>query len=212
MPEEQPVTNPPETPKPAAAAKPAPKPPAKPQVKWSDLAKKLKSKFKISPNLMVGKDIESVLLEDSSQLIELMKSLQSEHNYKVLLTINAIEYKECFQVVYQLQSVEPYGMFCVRINLDKANPKIQTLTSLFGSADWYEREIWDMQGIVFEGHPNLIRLLNPEAWEGFPMRKDYIPPMDALNGPITAVKSNMNNLERSVRNDVEIIQEPAIQA
>lgn len=209
MSQEEPKEQPKEAPKAAAAAKPVPKPPAKPQVKWGEQAKKLKENFKVLPNLIVSKDSESILLEDSSQLIDLMKTLKAEHNYEVLLTINAIEYKECIQVVYQLQKLDPANIFYVRVNLDKANPQIQSLTSLWGSADWYEREIWDMQGIVFDGHPNLIRLLNPESWEGFPMRKDYIPPMDALNGPITAVKSNLGKLSHSVRSDVEVIQEPA---
>ena len=60
---------------------------------------------------------------------------------------------------------------------------IPTVSHIWSSANWFEREAYDMMGIIYTGHPNLKRILNPENWEGYPLRKDYIPPADALNGP-----------------------------
>jgi len=189
--------------------KPAPeKPSQKIQVSWGPIAESLKERFSLFPQPKVAGEMEAFLLQEQSQLIDLMRCLRDEKGFSVLLLLNAVEYKECLQVIYQLQSVEPYSMLFVKVNLPKENSCIQSVTQLWGSADWFEREIWDMQGIVFDGHPNLKRILNPDNWEGFPLRKNYIPPIDALNGPITAVKDAKEKLAYSTRQDVEVILEP----
>lgn len=198
-------------PKPAAKPPAKPKVPAKIQVSWGEVGKQIKGKFDCSPEPTVADNIEAFLLKDKSRLVDLMSLLKNDFNFKVLLLVNIVEYKECAQIIYQLQNVDPYKMICVKVNLDREGLTIPTVTSLWNSADWFEREMWDMHGVVFEGHPNLTRLLNPDDWEGFPLRKDYIPPIDALNGPITAVKGNaIGKLEHSVRSDVEVIEEPNI--
>ncbi|MDJ0625721.1 MAG: NADH-quinone oxidoreductase subunit C [Candidatus Caenarcaniphilales bacterium] len=196
--------NKPQAPKPAVK----PKVPAKIQVSWGEVGKQVNDKFECFPQPTVTKNIEAFLLKDNSKLLDLMSFLKKDLEFKVLLLINIVEYKECIQVIYQLQKVNPYTIICVKVNLAKDDLKIQSLTSMWKSADWFEREMWDMHGIIFEGHPNLVRILNPDGWQGFPMAKNYIPPIDALNGPITAVKGNdIGKLDHSVRTDVEIIEE-----
>jgi NAD(P)H-quinone oxidoreductase subunit J len=64
----------------------------------------------------------------------------------------------------------------VEVFLPRDNPKIPSLYWIWKSADWQEREAYDMYGIVYEGHPNLKRILMPEDWVGWPLRKDYISP------------------------------------
>ncbi|MGD1855093.1 MAG: NAD(P)H-quinone oxidoreductase subunit J [Leptolyngbyaceae cyanobacterium] len=64
----------------------------------------------------------------------------------------------------------------VKVYLPRDNPKVPSVYWIWKSADWQERESYDMYGIVYEGHPNLKRLLMPEDWVGWPMRKDYISP------------------------------------
>jgi NADH-quinone oxidoreductase subunit C len=182
-----------------------------PKVVWGSIGNKTKQNFNIFPQPETAGGIEAILLKDNSQLIDFMKLLKKEFNYQVLFLINAVEYKEATQLIYQLQKLEPeYGMLCIKVNLGKENQSIETLSSVWESANWYERELWDMHGIKFNGHPNLVRILNPDSWEGFPLRKDYIPPIDALNGPITAVKENIKPLSKSERADIEIIEEIAI--
>jgi NADH:ubiquinone oxidoreductase subunit C len=189
---------------------PAEKPSNKIQVSWGPFGKILKEQFDCFPQPLVAGGFEAVLLNKQEQLLDLMSFLKTKHNFPVLLLINAVEYKESIQLIYQLQRVQPEPlMLCIKVNISKSNPEVQTLTSLWGSADWYERELWDLQGIKFVGHPDLKRILNPDNWEGFPLRKYYIPPVDALNGPITAVKGkDISVLAHSVRSDVEVIQEP----
>jgi NADH-quinone oxidoreductase subunit C len=83
-----------------------------------------------------------------------------------------------FGVVYHLSSI-PYNLQLV-LKISKANdrnleelPSFPSITSVYRAADWHEREAYDMLGIFFEGHPDLRRLLMPDDWEGFPLRKDY---------------------------------------
>ncbi len=64
----------------------------------------------------------------------------------------------------------------VKVSLPRANPSVPTVYWIWKSADWQERETYDMYGIVYEGHPNLKRILMPEDWVGYPLRKDYISP------------------------------------
>ncbi len=61
----------------------------------------------------------------------------------------------------------------VKAPVERETPEVPTLSFLFGCADWYEREIYDMFGIKFTGHPDLCRILLPEEWQGYPLRKDY---------------------------------------
>ncbi|MEX0270750.1 NAD(P)H-quinone oxidoreductase subunit J [Leptolyngbyaceae cyanobacterium UHCC 1019] len=64
----------------------------------------------------------------------------------------------------------------VKVSLPRENPSVPTVYWIWKSADWQERETYDMYGIVYEGHPNLTRILMPEDWVGYPLRKDYISP------------------------------------
>jgi len=61
----------------------------------------------------------------------------------------------------------------LKVQLDRENPSVISLVSLWKAADWHERETYDMYGIVYQDHPDLRRILLPEDWPGYPMRKDY---------------------------------------
>lgn len=77
-----------------------------------------------------------------------------------------------FEVVYHLFSFEHFHRICLKVGLPEAAPTVATLTTLWPTANWQERETYDMFGIVFEGHPSLQRILMPDDWEGYPQRKD----------------------------------------
>jgi len=78
-----------------------------------------------------------------------------------------------FSVSYQLLRIgdEPERL-CVQVWLDEGEP-VSSVIEVWPAADWFEREAWDMMGIPFESHPNLVRILMPEDWDGHPLRKDY---------------------------------------
>ena len=78
-----------------------------------------------------------------------------------------------FTVVYQLLSIERNDDVRIKVALRGDFPSIRTVVALFTNANWYEREVWDLFGITFEGHPGLRRILLPPTWQGHPLRKEY---------------------------------------
>jgi NADH-quinone oxidoreductase subunit C len=78
-----------------------------------------------------------------------------------------------FEVVYHLQSIAGKARLRLKARLPGDNHEIESATAVYRSADWYERETFDFFGIVFLNHPNLTRIMMPEGWEGYPLRKDY---------------------------------------
>ena len=76
-------------------------------------------------------------------------------------------------MIYQLYSIEKHIRIGLRVPVSGVSPGLPTLVGLFANANWREREIWDMFGIRFEGHPDLRRILTPHDWQGHPLRKDY---------------------------------------
>jgi NADH-quinone oxidoreductase subunit C len=94
--------------------------------------------------------------------------------------LSAVDYVADDQLcaVYELYSMEHKHWFCIKVFVDRADPRIASVMDLWPAADWHEREAFDMMGIVFEGHRDLRRILLPEDWVGFPLRKDYIFPRE----------------------------------
>jgi NADH-quinone oxidoreductase subunit C len=78
-----------------------------------------------------------------------------------------------FEIVYILISIEHRLRLRIKVRLDGADAHVATVSHLWPSANWLEREVWDMFGVVFDGHPDPRRLLMPEDWDGYPLRKDY---------------------------------------
>jgi NADH-quinone oxidoreductase subunit C len=78
-----------------------------------------------------------------------------------------------FEVVYILVSIEHRARLRLKVRLHAADAHIRTVSGIWPAANWLEREVWDLFGIVFDGHPDPRRLLMPEDWEGYPLRKDY---------------------------------------
>ncbi len=78
-----------------------------------------------------------------------------------------------FQLSYHLLSHSDKERIRLRVLLDEADPSVESITSLWPAANFYEREVFDLFGIRFEGHPNLRRILLPDDWKGHPLRKDY---------------------------------------
>jgi NADH-quinone oxidoreductase subunit C/D len=102
-----------------------------------------------------------------------------ELDYKLFLDLCGVDYldredrPERFEVVLHLYSVSKKHHVRLKTPVPEADPKVDTIAGLFRGANWFEREAWDLYGIVFEGHPNLIRLLTHESFVGHPLRKDY---------------------------------------
>jgi NADH-quinone oxidoreductase subunit C len=107
--------------------------------------------------------------------------------FNVLVDLTAVDYlgrTPRFEVVYQLLSIPANVRMCVKVRVDGPDPTVDSVADLWGIANWYEREVWDMFGVRFAGHPDLKRILLYEEFEGHPLRKDYpIRKRQPLIGP-----------------------------
>jgi NADH-quinone oxidoreductase subunit C len=82
------------------------------------------------------------------------------------------------QIVYHLMSYALRHHFVLKANASRDNPVVATVSSVWSAADWQEREVFDLLGVTFEGHPDLRRILMPEDWPGHPLRKDFVEPQE----------------------------------
>ena len=109
----------------------------------------------------------------------LLTTLKEQHGFDMLVDITAVDYLEYegaadrFGVVYCVLSTETGERLVVKTHVNDPNPTLPTATNLWRGADWMEREVFDMFGITFAGHPDLRRILMPEEFTSYPLRKDY---------------------------------------
>jgi NADH-quinone oxidoreductase subunit C len=90
--------------------------------------------------------------------------------------LGGVDYKDRIEVVYILYSMKHHHRYTLKCRLPRETPSISTVESVWKVANWHERETFDMFGVIFEGHSDLRRILCPDDWEGYPLRKDYQPP------------------------------------
>ncbi len=113
-----------------------------------------------------GQDILKVLTELKDDGFNFLADLTAIDN----LTLGGFER---FAVSYHLLSHKTAERVTVKAYISEEKPSLPSVESLWKTADWQEREVFDLYGIRFEGHPNLIRIMNPDDFEGYPLRKDY---------------------------------------
>jgi NADH-quinone oxidoreductase subunit C len=119
---------------------------------------------------------ETTLIADPSKIVDLCRYLKESEKFIRISAVTAVDWypeEPRFEVVYHLHSIERNQRLRIKCRLGGADPAIDSVTSVWRGADWYEREVYDMFGIQFRGHPNLVRILMPTDWEGHPLRKDY---------------------------------------
>lgn len=116
---------------------------------------------------------------------DLMRFLRGDErlSFDLLSCISGIDYpdRQVIEVVYCLDSTVHNHWLILKAPLPRDDPRIPTVEHIWRTADWHERETWDLLGVVFEGHHNLVRILCAEDWTGHPLRKDYVTP-DTYHG------------------------------
>ncbi|QBR13103.1 NADH-quinone oxidoreductase subunit C [Sphingobacterium sp. CZ-2] len=137
--------------------------------------------------------LQPAIYMDPNYLLQAAKLLRDTEGFyfDFLANITGVDFHPAaeFDVVYHLSSI-PYQTQCV-LKVKLANdrslnnlPEIPSVTSVWRTADWHEREIFDLMGIFFTDHPDLRRILMPDDWEGYPLRKDYQDPESYHQIPI----------------------------
>jgi len=165
--------------KPAAAA-PKPAAPAKPAgpapVPWEgELVARTKARFGaaiLEASTFLG---QNYFVVEAARIEEICFFLRDDEQYNMLADLTAVDYPKKdkrFEVVYQLYSFPKNERLRVKAAVADKEP-ISTVVKVWITANWLEREAYDMFGIPFAGHPDLRRILLPEDWQGFPLRKDH---------------------------------------
>jgi NADH-quinone oxidoreductase subunit C len=110
------------------------------------------------------------------RVVEVCRLLKEQEQFVRLSTVTGVDRYPAeprFEVVYHLHSLARNARLRVKCRLPGADPSIESVTSIWRSANWYERETFDLFGIQFRDHPDLRRIMLPEDWDGHPLRKDY---------------------------------------
>ena len=118
---------------------------------------------------------QNYLILPKEHILAVAKHFKSECNFNMLADLTAVDYpkrEKRFEVIYQLYSFPRNERLRLKVPLGDGET-IESMVSVWGTADWLEREVFDMFGIRFEHHPNLRRILLPDEWQGHPLRKDY---------------------------------------
>jgi NADH-quinone oxidoreductase subunit C len=132
------------------------------------------ARFEAAPTV----DLQATVYADREELPAVARALRDrpELRFALLAELTAIDYhprEPRFELVYLLVSLEHRQRLRLKVRLRGDAPQVETVSGIWPAANWLEREVWDLFGIVFEGHPDPRRLLMPEDWDGFPLRKDY---------------------------------------
>lgn len=124
---------------------------------------------------------------EKDEVLNVCKVLKEDSELKFNSLVDAIsvdrfQKKNRFEMIYNIVSIDNNERIFIKIILDSANPEMESLSQVWKSADWYEREAYDMMGINFINHPDLRRMYMPEEFEYFPLRKDF--PLMGIPGSI----------------------------
>ena len=175
---------------PKAAAPAPPKPPVVLQTPLdNDLVKRFRAKFGTALLEAIEDRKQAILTVDRAQLIAIAQYLRDEEKFDMLASLTAVDWpkrEKRFDVVLDLYSFAKNERLRLKVHAADAE-EVPSVVSVWPAANWQEREVFDMFGIVFSGHPDLKRILLPDEWQGYPLRKDY----DILQQDTAWVRENL---------------------
>jgi NADH-quinone oxidoreductase subunit C len=176
---------------PAAPRPPAPPPPPKegPVALENDLVKRYKEKFGLAI-LEAWVDRKQAILVVARELLgEIAVYSRDDEKFDWLSDLTAVDWpkrEKRFDIVLNMYSMEKNERLRLKVQ-STADERVPSVQGIWSTANWMEREVYDMFGVIFEGHPDLKRILLPDEWQGFPLRKDY----DILTQDTAWVRENL---------------------
>jgi NADH-quinone oxidoreductase subunit C len=119
---------------------------------------------------------ELTLEIEPARIVEVCRKLKTELDFIRLSDVTAVDrypVEPRFEVIYHLHSISRGERLRLKCRVGGQQPEIESVTGVWRSANWYEREVFDLFGVHFQNHPDLRRIMMPDHWEGHPLRKDY---------------------------------------
>ena len=135
----------------------------------SDLLQQIKAKF---PQLAIEEQPNALVIPRDS-ILETARFLKQELGFENCHCITAVDRKDKIEVVYLLYSTSHHFMLTLKTFVLEGDLTLESVAGLWKSADWLEREVFDLFGVRFLNHPDLRRIMNPDAWTDFPLRKNF---------------------------------------
>ena len=144
----------------------------------SDLAivEKLKAKFSSEIIEVVEFRGETTVTVKKDKIVDICTFMRDTGGFNLLCDLCSVDYlgqSPRFMIVYNLYNISTKERIRLKAPVDEQDARIDTVSVVWGTANWMERECWDLMGIDFVGHPDQRRILMPADWEGHPLRKDY---------------------------------------
>jgi NADH-quinone oxidoreductase subunit C len=178
----------------AAPPKPAAPPPPKPPVQLqtplnNELVGRVRAKFATALLEAIEDRKQAILSVECGRLAEVAQYLRDEEKFDLLSDLTALDWpkrEKRFDVVLNLYSLAKNERLRVKARAGDGD-EVPSVAGVWPTANWLEREAFDMFGILFAGHPNLTRILLPDDWQGYPLRKDY----DIIEQDTGWVKENL---------------------
>ena len=140
------------------------------------IVEKLKAKFSSAVLGVVEHRGEMTITVAKEPIVAISTFLRDECGFNLLTDLCGVDYlgkAPRFMVVYNLYNITTKQRLRVKAQVEEQDANIDTVSTVWGTANWHERECWDLMGISFNNHPDLRRILMPADWQGHPLRKDY---------------------------------------
>lgn len=119
---------------------------------------------------------QTILYVKAESIVDVCTFLRDEHGFNRPSSVTALDWypqEPRFEVVYLIHSVKNNERLRLKVRVGGDKPEVASVTGVWPGANWYEREVFDLFGVHFTGHPDLRRIMMPEGWEGHPLRKDF---------------------------------------
>jgi NADH-quinone oxidoreductase subunit C len=140
----------------------------------------LRARFGDAVGDLVGQGGDASALVPPDRILEVARHCKDDPTlaFDCLSNLSGVDYpkRQVIQVVYHLYSYPHRHRFVLKVDAPRDAPAVQSLAGVWSHAEWQEREVYDLLGVDFTGHPDLRRLLMPEDWPGHPLRKDFVEP------------------------------------
>ena len=144
---------------------------------FEEIQQRLAAKFGERVGALAPANKDAFAVVPAADIVEICRFAKEDEAlaFDCLMNLSSVDWpkKNQIEVVYHLWSYRRRHGFVLKVALDRAKPEIASVTSVWKSADWLEREQFDLMGVQFTGHPDLRRIMLPDDWVGHPLRKDY---------------------------------------
>ena len=152
--------------------------PARPPLPVPEISERLRAQFGDDVTEAVDRDGHAEVTVASQRYREVVQTLRDDEDFAMdfLEFLTAVDHQDRgeLEVVAHLFSTSCNHHVRLKVRIPRDDARCPTISDLYAGANWHERETWELFGVVFEGHPHLVKLVLPEPFEGYPLRKDFV--------------------------------------